>query len=217
MLNNRQRKFRKMTKSAENRNANQYDIYSYRDQRFTNEKPKKRKKQLLQIGGGLGMILLIWNVFALSTYFVPGEKAGLLSKDELEVHHYIEKNSQVATELSYKIEFLVSLYNDNTLNLDYIEEVQLELFELQKKVETTDERFIAMHAYTKQQFNLAYQVTNVLKLETSEATNRELSYIIQQQNDLLGKRDEVLVKLLVDQGMSFEQLGDGSISYEYGL
>lgn len=217
MLNNRQRGFRKMIKSTENKEEQHHDIYSYRDKRFTNEKPRKRKKQILQIGGALGMILLLWNVFAFSSYFAPNGAAGLLSKEELEVHQYIEKSSQVEMELSSSISLLVSLYNDNLLNLEQIEEVRLQLLELQQKMETTDERFIAMHAYTDEQFNLAYQITNVLKLGSSEATDRELAYIIEQQNKLLERRDEVLLKLLANEGIAFEQLEDGSISYEYGL
>ncbi|WP_142828209.1 hypothetical protein [Planococcus soli] len=217
MLNNQQREFRKKIKSAENKKEQHHDIYSYRDQRFTNEKPRKRKKQILQVGGAFGMILLLWNVFAFSTYFAPNGEAGLLSKEELEVHQYIEKNSQVEMELAGSISMLVSLYNDNLLSSDQIEEVRLQLLELQQKMETTDERFIAMHAYTDEQFNLAYQMANVLKLGNSEATNRELAYIIEQQNKLLERRDEVLLKLLANEGMTFEQLEDGSISYEYGL
>ena len=217
MLNNRQRGFRKMVKSTKNQEEQHHDIYSYRDKRFTNEKPRKRKKQILQIGGALGMILLLWNVFAFSSYFAPNGAAGLLSKEELEVHQYIEKSSQVEMELSSSISLLVSLYNDNLLNLEQIEEVRLQLLELQQKMETTDERFIAMHAYTDEQFNLAYQIANVLKLGSAEATDRELAYIIEQQNKLLERRDEVLLKLLTNEGIAFEQLEDGSISYEYGL
>lgn len=217
MLNNRQREFRKMIKNTENKKGQQHDIYSYRNKRFSNENPRKRKKQIFQAGGALGMILLIWNIFAFSTYFAPEGEAGLLSKDELEVHKYIEKNIQVETEMTHSMSMLVSLYKDNLLSTEQIEEVRLQLLALQKKMETTDERFVAMHAYTDEQFNLAYQMANVLKLGTSEATNRELAYIIEQQNKLLERRDEVLMKLLANEGMSFKQLEDGSISYEYGL
>lgn len=217
MLNNRQREFRKTIKNVENKREKHGDIYSYRNKRFTNEEPRKRKKQIFQIGGALGMILLIWNIFAFSTYFAPNGSAGLLSKDEMEVHEYIEKNNQMEMQLTNSVNMLVSLYNDDLLSSEQIEEVQLQLLELQQKMETTDERFIAMDAYADEQFTLAYQVTNVLKLGTSEATNRELAYIIEQQSKLLERKNEVLVKLLVNEGMNFEQLEDGSISYEYGL
>lgn len=217
MLNNRQREFRKMMKEVENNKNNPFDIYSYRDKRFVNEKPRKRKKKLLQISGGLGIILLIWNLFALSTYFMPGEKMGLVSNDQLEVHHYIEKNSQVEMELNQSIALLVSLHNENNLNVKRIEEIQLKLLELPKKLETTDQRFIALQAYTGERFSLAYQATNVLKLGASEATTKEFTYIIQQQNKLLERRGVVLARLLTNEDMHFEKLEDGSITYEYGL
>lgn len=60
MLNNRQRQFRKLMKEAGKVKQNQKNVYSYRDQRFENEKSRKRyKKPLLQIGGAVSVLVLL--------------------------------------------------------------------------------------------------------------------------------------------------------------
>ncbi|EMF47609.1 hypothetical protein B481_0611 [Planococcus halocryophilus Or1] len=114
MLNNRQKQFRKHMKELERGESRKKDVYSYRDQRFTSEKPKKRyKKPLLQIGGGISLIVLFWNVFALSTWVWPGNGLpNLLSTKQIEVHEFIQASTEIEMTLTAEATKLMNQYNE---------------------------------------------------------------------------------------------------------
>lgn len=217
MLNKQQREFRKLMKEAEKAKDARSDIYSYKEQRFTNEKPGRRyKRPLLQIGGFAGLLLLVWNLYALSTHVWPSEESrAFFFDDQLKVHHYIQERSEAELEISNSINSLIERYNDNSLTSFHIEDTQGKLFELQKKINPAGEQFAAMDSYYKEQFSLAYQITNVLKLDSSQATYDELTYIIQKQDELQASKASMLVQLLENESMSYERMEDGSVSYEY--
>lgn len=217
MLNNRQREFRKMMNDVEKSKQNQRNVYSYRDQRYGNEQPRRRyKKPLLQIGGVLSVLILLWNLYALSSYVIPWTGSGeLLSTNQLEVHQYIQESSRIEEELNSTLSSLVEQYNVNSLTAFHVEEAQQKLFEIQKEEETDDPRFLPMKAYLEEQFALAYQMTNVLKTENSDAKYKEMNRIIEQQNVLLLRRNSALIHMLESEGISYEQQEDGSIFYEY--
>lgn len=219
MLNNRQRQFRKLIKEAEATKQNQKDIYSYQDQRFGSEKPRKRyKRPLLQIGGVVSLLVLIWNLYAFSSYIIPWQGNNtLLSTGQFEVHQYIQKSSGIEMAVNETLVSLVEQYNANALTLFHIEEAQQKLFELQKEGETDDPRFLAMKAYLGEQFTLAYQMTNVLKTENSNAKYQEMNQIISRQEALLARRNAVLINVLESEKIPYEQQGDGSVSYEYEI
>lgn len=217
MLNNRQREFRKMMKDVEKSKQNQKNVYSYRDQRYGNEQLRRRyKKPLLQIGGVLSVLILLWNLYALSSYVIPWTgSVELLSANQLEVHQYIQESSRIEEELNSTLSSLVEQYNVNSLTAFHVEEAQQKLFEIHKKEETDDPRFLPMKAYLEEQFALAYQMTNVLKTENSDAKDKEMNRIIEQQNVLLLRRNSALIHMLESEGISYEQQEDGSIFYEY--
>lgn len=219
MLNSRQRQFRKLMKEAEGTKQNQKDIYSYRDQRFGSENPRKRlKKPLLQIGGAVSLLVLLWNVYAFSSYLIPWNgNTVLLSTDQFEVHQYIQESSDIEMAVNDTLGSLVEQYNANSLTVFHVEEAQQKLFELQKEGETDDPRFIAMKANLEEQFILAFRMTNVLKIENSNAKHQEINRIISQQHELLARRNAILINVLKSVGIPYEQRGDGSISYEYEM
>lgn len=219
MLNNRQRQFRKLMKEAEATKQNQKDIYSYQDQRFGSEKPSKRyKRPLLQIGGVVSLLVLIWNLYAFFSYIIPWQGNNtLLSTDQFEVHQYIQKSSGIEMAVNEILVSLVEQYNANALTLFHIEEAQQKLFELQKEGETDDPRFLAMKVYLEEQYTLAYQMTNVLKTENSNAKYQEMNQIISRQEALLARRNAVLINVLESEKIPYEQQGDGSVSYEYEI
>lgn len=219
MLNDRQKQFRKHMKELERGEPRAKGIYSYREKKFTSEKPVKRfKKPFLQIGGGIGLIVLLWNLYALSSSVIAGGGfSNLLSADQLEVHQFIQQSGEIEYALSEEASSLMNQYNAKTLTPYHIEEAQKNLFELQKQLDTGDSRFFLLNSYLDEQFNLAYQLTNVLKTEESHVKYVELTGIVEKRNALLERRNAALISALESEGIPYEQLEDGSISYQYEL
>lgn len=127
MLNKRQREFRRMMKEVEKKQSSNNDVYSYREKSFANEKPKQRfRKPLLQISGVLGVLIVIWNLYALSTYITPDANTfGIASTENLKVHNYLEKGREAEIEISQTLNSLIEQYNNNSLTPFHIEEAQL--------------------------------------------------------------------------------------------
>lgn len=217
MLNKRQREFRRMMKEAEKKKKLNDDIYSYREQRFASEKPKKRfRKPLLQISGVLGLLILIWNLYALSTYITPNANTfGIASTKNIKVHNYLEKGGESEIEITQTVNSLIDRYNTNSLTPFHIEEAQGYLFDLQKSMTLDNDRFAVMNRYFEEQFNLAYQLTNILQLQNAPTVNQELIYVIDKQKELSSSRTAILIQLLEDENMSYDILDDGTVTYEY--
>ncbi|PSL41498.1 hypothetical protein B0H99_102182 [Planomicrobium soli] len=217
MLNNRQREFRKKMKEVEQKKSNHNPIYSYREQRFEGEKPRKQyKRPLVQVGGIVSLLVLLWNLYAFSSHLFPWTaNSSFVSTNQLEVHQYIQESAEIELALNEQIRSLITQYNENSLTDFHIEEAQKNMFELQKKMETNEPRFLAMKSYLREQFSLAYQLTNVLKTKNSEIKYREMEYIITNQNAQSVRRNEVLVELLESEKIPYEWLENGTISYQY--
>lgn len=217
MLNERQRQFRKHIKEMERTQRHQNDAYSYRDQRYSSEKPKRQfRKPLLQIGGMISLVVLIWNLYVFSSSLMSGTGVtSLLSADQVEVHRYIQESTEIERALNDAASSLILQYKEKTLTPFHIEEAQKHLFELQKSMETNDGRFFSMQSYLDEQFNLVYQLTNVLQTEESNGKYIEINSIIDKQNALLERRNSVLTNVLDSEEIPYKQLEDGSISYEY--
>ncbi|EMF47610.1 hypothetical protein B481_0612 [Planococcus halocryophilus Or1] len=81
-------------------------------------------------------------------------------------------------------------------------------------MKTEDARFLQYTSYLDEQFKLAYQLTNVLKTEESNVKYTELSGIVEKQNALLERKSSALRELLDSEGISYNQLEDGSINYK---
>lgn len=217
MLNKRQREFRRMMKEVEKKQATGMDVYSYREKRYSNEKPKRRiKKPLLQIGGVFGLLILIWNLYALSTYITPDANTfGIVSTKNLKVHNYLEKGGEAEIEISQIVNSLIDQYNNNSLTPLHIEEAQQKLFDLQKSMTLDNDRFAVMNRYFEEQFSLAYQLTNILQLQNAPTVHQELIYIIDKQKDLSASRTAILIQLLENEKMNYDILDDGIVTYEY--
>lgn len=204
-------------KQSEKKKEAAQNVYSYRENRFLNEKPKRRfKRPLLQIGSFFGLLVLIWNLYAFSTYFIPdGSGFGPVSTKHLAVHNYLQSGGEAEIEITYTINSLVDKYNGNSLTPFHIEAAQQKLFELQKNLPLDQKRFAAMNWYYEECFSLAFQMTNILKLGNAPTASQELTYIIGKQTELSTRRDYIMIELLESEKMSYQQNNDGSISYEY--
>lgn len=195
MLNERQKQFRKQMKEMEAVQQNQLNVYSYRDQRFGNDKPKKRlKKPMLQIGGLISFLVLLWNLYALSSYVIPwdGENA-FVSTNQYEVHQFIQETAAAEAALHEMVSGLIAQHNENALTAIHVQEVQSSIFELQQNIQSSDPRFWSMQAYIDAQFKLAYQVANVLKVENANTTQMELERIFEDLTLLSTNRDKALI------------------------
>lgn len=204
-------------KQVQKKQAAEQSVYSYREQRYFNEKPNYRfRRPLLQIGGFFGFLILLWNLYAFSTYLMPdGEGIGWVSTKHQAVHNYLVSGSETEVEISNILNALIDGYESKSLTAFHIEEAQQKLFDLQKTLPLNNDRFAVMNHYYEQQFSFAYQITNVLKLENAPTVHQELTYIIGKQTDSSTARDSMLILLLKNEGMNYEIRSDGSISYEY--
>lgn len=217
MLNKRQREFRKTMKAIEKKRASNHEIYSYREQRYSNEKPKQRfKKPILKISGFVGLLLLIWNLYAFSTYLTPeGSGFGIVSPDNLKVHRYLEQGLKTEVEIVMTVNSLVTQYNDRSLTPLHIEKAQRTLFELQRNFSLDNDRFTPMNRYFEEQFSVAFQLTNILLTKNESTINQEILYVIGRQTELTASREALLIQLLESEKMKYEIHEDGSVSYEY--
>lgn len=217
MLNKRQREFRRMIKEVEKKQTLDNDVYSYREQRFVSEKPKQRfRKPFLQISGVLGVLILIWNLYALSTYMMPDANTfGIASTKNLKVHNYLEKGRESEVEISQTVNSLIDHYNNNSLTPFHIEEAQRKLFDLQKSMTLDNDGFAVMNSYFEEQFSLAYQLTNILQLQNAPTVTQELMYINGKQKELSSSRTIILIQLLENEKMHYDILDDGTVTYEY--
>lgn len=204
-------------KEAEKKQFTAQNVYSYRENRFLHEKPKRRfKRPFLQISGFFGLLLLIWNIYAFSTYFIPDSGGfSAFSAEHFAVHDYLQTSGEAEVEISSILNGLVDKYNSNSLTPFHIEEAQQKLFDLQKALPLDQKRFAAMNLYYEECFSLAFQMTNVLKLENAPTASQELAYITSKRSELTARRDVLLIDLLENEKMGYQQLNDGTISYEY--
>lgn len=215
MLNKRQREFRKKMKEIEQ--AQGHEFYSYREKRYSHEKPKRRiKGSLLQIGGFFGLVILVWNLYAFSTYMLPKDGGfGVISTKHLAVHNYLETGGEAEVEISRVLNSLIDQYNSNSLTPFHIEEAQRNLFDLQKTLSLGNKRFAVMNHYYNEQLSLAFQISNVLQLGNAPTVSQELTYIIGKRTELSAGRDIILVELLKNEKMNYKIMSDGTVSYEY--
>jgi len=77
MLNKQQRQFRRAMSEREKElsNLRTHDLYSYQNNLFESEKPRRLfRKPAFQIGGAIGVLIMLWNIFSLSTWILPQER-----------------------------------------------------------------------------------------------------------------------------------------------
>lgn len=127
MLNKQQRNFRKIMSEREKQRSRRHghDIYSYRDDRFESEQPKRQiKKPLFQIGGAIGLLVLSWNISALFSWIAPLDKPTLAlgmqpayeTQPNNTMHTYIQRTETTDTVVNTHINSLMDLYNENMIS-----------------------------------------------------------------------------------------------------
>ena len=151
MLNKQQRHFRKTMADREKERANRrtHDVYSYRNNRFESEKPKRLyKKPVFQIGGAIGVLILLWNIFSLSTWLIPQSNNPIVmniqpkaqTKSNEIIHTYLTRTQVTDTTVNTQINTLMDLYNQNRITTDEINQSNQRLLLAQTQTATTDSR-----------------------------------------------------------------------------
>lgn len=221
MKNKRQRQFRKLMREAEHTRTQSIKdpVYSYKERQFENEKSKRRyKRPIIQIGGVISLLVLMWNLYSFSAPLLPWtDNKVYISANQLEVHQYIQKSTEIELALNSQVSSLINQYNENSLTELHIEEAQKEIFKIQNKLETNDKRFVTLNSYLEEQFSLAFQVTNILKATHSKVKYQELVDKVENQKTLSTSKNKILISLLESEGIPYQQHEDGTISYEYEI
>lgn len=228
MLNKQQREFRKaMAEKEKNQSkSRRRDVYSYREDRFESEKPKRittNKKPFLQIGGMVGLLVLLWNVYALSTWVNPQGPISLSlpgnttasSQSGDAIHEYILRTSEIDTKLNDDINTLMNNYNQNVLTITKVDEIVQHLYLLQAQTATLDSRLQPLKTYYDDQFKLVHQMTDNLKKQKSQTTHDELTRLSSHINQNSSQRQLKMIMVFQTENIDYELNDDGTISYEY--
>ncbi|AQQ51888.1 hypothetical protein [Planococcus lenghuensis] len=224
MLNKRQRHFRKQMADIQKQQPqlNRADTYSYSHKKYDSEKKRVfYKRPAFQIGSAAGIVILTWNIYALSTYLPPWHTA---QPDTVEtsqvikqqnIHAYIQESGEAESSLSRQLNELMQQFEQGTLTNKTVTDVQKGLPILQEVTQTSDIRLAALQSYYDDQFSLAYQVTDALQLSDASYIPIELQYVFIEIEKNTSRKQEVLAHIFESEDIPYKLHLDGSISYEY--
>ncbi len=228
MLNKQQREFRKAMaeKEKQQSKSRRRDVYSYREDRYESEKPRRittYKKPFLQIGGIVGLLVLLWNVYALSTWVnpqpptslsLPGNTAASAQSGDV-IHDYILRTSEIDTKLNDDINTLMNHYNQNVLTITKVDEIVQHLYLLQAQTATLDSRLQPLKSYYDDQFKLVHKMTDTLKRQKSQTTHDELTRLSSHLNQNSSQRQLKMIMVFQAENIAYELNDNGTITYEY--
>jgi hypothetical protein len=228
MLNKQQLDFRKAMAEKEKQQvkSGRRDIYSYRYDRFESEKPRKitsYKKPFLQIGGMVGLLVLLWNVYALSTWVMPQNTKSLslpgdtlaTTQSEDDIHNYILRTSEIDLKMNDDINTLMNHYNQNVLTISKVDEIVQHLYLLQAQTATLDSRLQPLKSYYDGQFKIVHQMVDNFTKQKSQTTHEELTRLTLNLNQSASQRQLKMIMVFQAENIEYELNNDGTVSYEY--
>ena len=226
MLNKQQLQFRKAMAEREKDLANRrtHDVYSYRYNRFESEKPRRLyRKQTFQLGGAIGLLILLWNIFAMSTWILPqlsnpitmNSQSSVTTRSNEVIHTYLKRTEVTDTTVNAQINALMNLYNQNLITHEEINQSYQQLLLAQTQTATTDSRLQPLKTYYDETFNIVYQILDVLRLPYDETKNNRLTHLISQLTQTRAERQLKVIMIFQTEDIEYQLKADGSISYKY--
>ncbi|MEZ0480986.1 hypothetical protein [Planococcus sp. SSTMD024] len=196
---------------AENSNETGAEPPNFR----SNKKDPGRRKLWLKAGGGILLLFILWNVYSFASYVAPwNDEHSTASAEQDEVQQYIfqsEKSEEVLKEVSNS---LIRLYDHNSLTELHINEMEEKLEQLSKDLDTDDPRLARLESYHVAQIELTREMTKTLQKNHVEEVHEKLDEILDRQKEQADDKAEILISLMEQEDITYEQKADGSIAYE---
>lgn len=180
-----------------------------------NKKDPERRKLWLKAGGGILLLFILWNVYSFASYVAPwsDERSAEDAKQD-EIQQYIfqsEKSEEMLKEVSNS---LIRLYDHNSLTELHINEMEEKLEQLSKELDTDDPRLAQLESYHFAQIELTREMTKTLQKNHVEEVHERLDEILDRQKEKADDKAEILISLMEQEDIRYEQKADGSIAYE---
>ena len=181
----------------------------------SNKKNSQRRKFWLKAGGGILLLFVLCNVYAFASYVAPWSDerlTGDAEQDEIEQYiHRSEKSEETLKEVSNS---LIRLYDHNSLTDLHINEMEEKLKQLAKELDTDDPRLARLESYHFAQIELTREMTKTLQKNQAEEVHEELDDILDRQKVQADDKAEILISLMEQENIRYEQQADGTIAYE---
>lgn len=180
-----------------------------------NKKDPQRRKLWLKAGGGILLLFILWNVYSFASYVAPwSDERSMADAEQDEIQQYIfqsEKSEEVLKEVSNS---LIRLYDHNSLTELHINEMEEKLEQLSKELDTDDPRLAQLESYHFAQIELTREMTKTLQKNHVEEVHERLDEILDRQKEKADDKAEILISLMEQEDIRYEQKADGSIAYE---
>lgn len=180
-----------------------------------NKKDPERRKLWLKAGGGILLLFILWNVYSFASYVAPwSDERSTEDAKQDEIQQYIfqsEKSEEMLKEVSNS---LIRLYDHNSLTELHINEMEEKLEQLSKELDTDDPRLAQLESYHFAQIELTREMTKTLQKNHVEEVHERLDEILDRQKEKADDKAEILISLMEQEDIRYEQKADGSIAYE---
>ncbi|ALS74763.1 hypothetical protein AUC31_05790 [Planococcus rifietoensis] len=180
-----------------------------------NKKDPERRKLWLKAGGGILLLFILWNVYSFASYVAPwSDERSTEDAKQDEIQQYIfqsEKSEEMLKEVSNS---LIRLYDHNSLTELHINEMEEKLEQLSKELDTDDPRLEQLESYHFAQIELTREMTKTLQKNHVEEVHERLDEILDRQKEKADDKAEILISLMEQEDIRYEQKADGSIAYE---
>jgi len=179
-------------------------------------KPNRNsRKPWLKAGGGVLLLFLMWNVYSFASYIAPwSEENSKASAEQDEIQQYIFQSEKSEEALNEASNSLIRLYDHNSLTDVHIEEMFASLAKLAKQLDTDDPRLAQLESYHFAQIELAREMTQILQQDHKDEAHDKLDDILDRQKEKADDKAAILITLMEQEDITFEQKADGSIAYE---
>ncbi|MFP3322562.1 hypothetical protein R0K05_05615 [Planococcus sp. SIMBA_160] len=180
-----------------------------------NKRNQRRRKLWLKAGGGILLLAILWAVYAFASYVAPwSEERPAVNSKQDEIQQYIYRSEKSEETLKEVSNSLIRLYDHNSLTELHINEMEEKLEQLSKELDTDDPRLARLESYHFAQIELTREMTKTLQKNHVEEVHEKLDDILDRQKEQADDKAEILISLMEQEDIRYEQQADGSIAYE---
>ncbi|OFW81503.1 MAG: hypothetical protein A2201_09750 [Alicyclobacillus sp. RIFOXYA1_FULL_53_8] len=232
MLNKRQREFRESMKQSqrEQKQAGYEGPYSYREENY---RPRRYKKPLFVGGGGVAFLILLWNVYAVSTWFHPqhinapspvdtttGTPAFSSGSDntQQQVNDYIQTSATIQQQLTALIEPFLNPSTLNVVSTQTFSITESQLNTLQQTALTTLGILTPLRSYNLSQIELIQSALMHIKAYRGSRNPSDWQLVqqfLKQYNNNLVTQQSIVISVLSEAHMTYQIDANGHVTYQY--
>ncbi|MGM0899006.1 MAG: hypothetical protein ACQEV0_13960 [Bacillota bacterium] len=178
------------------------------------QKPQNRKLWL-KLGGAVLLVGILYGVYSFASYVAPwSEERSTAGAEQDEIQQYISQSEKSEEMLNEASNSLIRLYDHNSLTELHIEEMEEKLKQLSQQLDTDDPRLARLESYHLAQIELTREMTKTLQRNHVEEVHQKLDEILDRQKEKTDAKAAILISLMEQEDITYEQKADGSIAYE---